>query len=131
MTTRSPIHTWGTHWGTVADPLAKGEDYAWKRKLGRIRGQYEAQLRLAEKAPFIHKVEGDIDNLGEFLGLDLPKDNNTFSRPTPMKEALRNKDVEAIEKLCYGTDFFTCFRDSITPDIKDFYEDLGYDIWWT
>ena len=131
MTIRSPIHTWGTQWKNMEKVLYRGK-FGWQEKLGQLREQYETQMMLLEKYPdlYVHPVESDLKGLGEYLGLDLPTDNNTFSRNSPMKAALREKDVEQINKLCHDTDFFECFRDSITPDIKDFYEGYGYDIWW-
>ena len=132
MTIRSPIGTWSTHWGHVQLCLAT-DRHDWKAILGKMRGQWEAQLWLLDKYPdlHIHPVESDIDDLGEYLGLDLSPDQNRYSKTTAMKAALRERDVEKINALCHGTDFFECFRDSITPDIRDLYEKHGYDIWWT
>lgn len=131
MTVRSPIHTWGTQWKNM-EPTLKAGRYGWQEKLGQLRCQYETQMELCEKYPdlYIHPVESDLDNLGDYLGLELPADNQTYTRSSPMKDAIRKQDVVAIDKLCNDTDFFRCFRDNITPDIADFYEDLGYDIWW-
>jgi hypothetical protein len=132
MTVRSPIHTWGTQWANLEGSL-KASNFFHKDKLGQMRGQYETQRMLVKKYPdlYIHKVEGDINELGEYLGLDLPEDSERFSRPTRMKEAIRDKDTKTMNELCGDTDFFTCFRDNLTPDIREFYENLGYDIWWT
>lgn len=132
-TVRSPIHTWGTHWGNVHDSLQSNSDAIWKDQLGKIRGQYETLIQLVDEYPdlYIHPVEDPITDLGDYLGLELTPNHKTFSRNTEMKDALRRRDLHKINELCYGTDFFECFRDSITPDIKDFYERLGYDIWWT
>ena len=105
----------------------------WKAILGKMRGQYEAQLALLEKYPdlYLHPVEGDIEGLGDHLDLELSPDQRTYSKMTAMKTALREKDVDKVNRLCNGTDFFECFRDSITPDIRDLYESHGYEIWWT
>lgn len=129
ITVRSPIHTWGTHWGHLAD--SSFDHQGVYEKLGQMRSQYEALLQLAPKVGHIHRVDLDnIQDLGDYLGLELEEHNQTFTKTTPMKEALRNKDVAKIEELCKGTEFYTAFRDYTTPDIKDFFEELGYDIWW-
>lgn len=132
MTIRSPIHTWGTHWKNQEPQLANGK-FGWQEKLGQLRRQYEIQMQLIEDYPslYVHPVESDLSALGEYLELDLPTDNETYSRMSPMKDAIRTHNTEEMNRLCNGTDFFECFRDSITPDIKDFYEGYGYDIWWT
>lgn len=132
MTIRSPIGTWGTHWKNTESELYN-ERYGWKEKLGQLREQYQTQMQLVEDYPdlYVHPVESDISDLGNYLGLDLPTDNNTYSRSSPMKHAIRMRDVETMDKLCNDTDYFRCFRDNLTPDIKDFYEGYGYDIWWT
>lgn len=128
ITVRSPIHTWGTHWGHLAD--SSFEHQAVYEKLGQMRSQYEALIELAPKVGYIHRVEDDIQNLGDYLGLELEEHNQTFTKTTPMKKALREMDVAKMEELCKGTEFYSAFRDYTTPDIKDFFEDLGYDIWW-
>jgi len=132
MTIRSPIHTWGTHWGHIHMMLDPDRN-DWKWVLGKMRGQWEAQLELLQKYRdlHIHPVEGDIRDLGEHLGLDLNPEQNTYSKTTEMKTALRDRDVDKINELCNGTDFFECFRDYITPDIRELYEACGYEIWWT
>lgn len=132
MTIRSPIHTWGTQWKNVEKNLYDGT-FGWQEKLGQMRSQYEFQQELIRDYPdlYVHPVEGDINKLGEHLGLRLSSDNRTFSRQSPMKTALREKDTETMNRLCNDTDFFECFRDYITPDIRDFYEGYGYEIWWT
>lgn len=132
MTIRSPIHTWGTHWKNFADVLEKGR-YGWQEKLGQVRSMYEAQMELLDQYPdlYVHRVEDDINGLGDYLGLQLGTDSFRYSRPSPMKTAIAKHDTEEMNSLCNNTDFFECFRDSITPDIKDFYEGFGYEIWWT
>ncbi len=130
MTVRSPIGTWGTQW-KGAHKTFHTTDYFWKKKLGQLRGQYETQMKLAPSLDYIHRVDLDpMSKLGKFVGLDLDENNNMFSTPTPMKAAIASRDVDKIAYLCKGTDFWECFRDSITPDIAEFYKDLGYDIWW-
>jgi len=130
MTVRDPIGTWCTQYRNV-EPTMHETDYYYKQKLGQLRGQYETQLQIASQFEHIHRVDIDsMSTLGQFVGLDLEQDNNTFSVWTPMKEAVKNRDIEQIEKLCEGTEFWTCFVESITPDIAEFYENLGYDIWW-
>lgn len=130
MTVRDPIATWGTHYYTVKDTFKLG-DYAYKNKLSRMRGQYETQMSIAHQFDHIHRVDMDsMASLGEFVGLDLDQDNDRFSRYSPMKDAIRDKNTKEIARLCEGTEFWTCFVESITPDIADFYTDIGYDIWW-
>ncbi len=131
MTVRNPIGTWGTAYRSAA-PTMHNTDYHYKKKLGQLRGQYETQMQLASTFDYIHRVDIDsMSRLGNFVGLDLEEDNNTFSIWTPMKDAINDRNIKQIEKLCEGTEFWTCFVESITPDIANFYEDLGYDIWWT
>ena len=132
MTIRSPIHTWGTHWYNMEATLWRNK-YGWQEKLGQMREQYTAQQQLVEDYPdlHIHVVENEVSYLGEYLELDLQPEAKTFSRPSRMKRAIQEHDIETMQKLCNDTDFFEAFRDNITPDIKDFYEGHGYDIWWT
>ena len=130
MTVRSPIHTWGTHYRGVMATM-HDTDYHYKNKLGQLRGQYETQMQLASQFDHIHKVDLDsMSTLGDFVGLELSSDNDTHSVGSPMKDAIAERDIGRIEALCKGTDFWTCFLESITPDIFDFYCDLGYDMWW-
>lgn len=130
MTVRSPIGTWGTQW-KGAHKTFHETDYYWKKKLGQLRSQWETQMRLASSFSYIHRVELDpMSRLGEFVELDLDDDNERFSVYTPMKDAIKDKDINRIADMCQGTEFWTCFVESITPDIAEFYENLGYDIWW-
>jgi len=130
MTVRSPIGTWGTQW-KGAHRTFHNTDYFWKSKLGQLRGQWETQMKLAPSFDYIHRVEKDpMSELGQFVGLVLDPNNERFSVHTSMKDAIREKNTEQIAELCEGTEFWTCFQESITPDIANFYEDLGYDIWW-
>jgi len=130
MTVRDPIATWGTHYYTSRDTFSKSS-YHYKNKLGQMRGQFETQLLLAPSFDHIHRVDMDkMSTLGEFVGLELEEDNERFSRYSPMKDAIENQDIKQIARLCRDTEFWTCFQQSITPDIADFYEGLGYDIWW-
>ena len=131
ITVRSPIHTWGTHYGHLYAGRSDNNLAAYE-KLGQLRGQYETLQKFAPRVGYIHRVEMDpLSKLGDYLGLELKEHNKTFSNPTPMKEALMNKDLPKIEQLAEGTEFYTAFRDYTTPEFKDFFEDLGYDIWWT
>jgi len=132
MTVRSPIHTWGTQWKNMESPIASGNQYAWKEKLGQMRQQYMTQRELLEEYPdlYIHKVEDGLDGLSEYLGLDLKEHERTFTRESPMKQALKHKDLSRMELLCQQTDFFKGFQQGITPELREFYENLGYEIWW-
>jgi len=130
MTVRSPIGTWGTQWKGAHKSFDES-GFTWKRKLGQLRGQWETQMQIASQFPHIHRVDLDpMSKLGDYVGLTLSEDNQTFSTFTPMKTAIADRDTKTIAKLCEGTDFWECFVEYITPDIADFYEDLGYDIWW-
>jgi len=130
MTIRDPLGTWGTQWKGAHKTFSEN-DYFWKRKLGQMRGQWETQLLLAPSFGHIHRVDKDkMASLGEFVGLDLDEKNQTFSVHTPMKDAIRDKDSDRIAELCEGTEFWTCFVESISPDIADFYTQQGYDLWW-
>lgn len=86
-------------------------------------------MEVAPTVGHIHRVEDPIQNLGEYLGLELEPHDQTFSNDSPVKQALRERDDEKLEELC--GEFYTTFRDYTTPEIQDFFEDLGYDIWWT
>lgn len=131
ITVREPIGTWGTHWGHLQQDL-KGENYqATYEKLGQLRGQYQTLREFLPQVDYVHRVDLDpLSKLGDFLGLELEEHDQTFSNPTPMKKALIERDLSAIEGMCQGHDFWRAFHDYITPDFKDIFEDLGYDIWW-
>jgi methionine synthase II (cobalamin-independent) len=130
ITVRSPILTWSTHWRHALDN--NFEINSAYQKLGQMRAQYIALEEVAPKVGHIHRVDmDDLSNLGEYLGLDLKEHDRMFSRQAPeMKKALANKDPEELDRLCRGTEFFSAFRDYTTPDIRPFFEELGYDIWW-
>lgn len=134
ITVREPIGTWSTHWGHIweAEQNEGKVDYrALYDKLGQLRGQYETLRELLPKVDYVHRVDEDpISSLGDCLGLELKEHDNTFSRPTPMKRALLERDLSKIEGMCQGHDFWKAFHDYLTPDFKDLWEDLGYDIWW-
>lgn len=128
VTVRSPIHTWGTNWGVAFN---KPTETRFKyEKLGQLRDGYETLMRIAPRVDYIHRVEDPLVGLEGFLGFELNQHEQTYSTPSPMKTAIKNKDIKAIEQLCEGTDFWKAFHDYITPDIREFYEQLGYDIWW-
>jgi len=130
ITVRSPIHTWGTHYGHIMDHMHESPRAVYE-KLGQMREQYIALMELAPKVGYIHRVDiDDLSQLGDYLGLELKEHDKQFSNMTPMKQALKERDLYKMEELCEGTDFYKAFRDYTTPDIKDFFEELGYDIWW-
>jgi len=131
ITVRSPIHTWGTHFGHILNHNEQQRIQPVYEKLGQMREQYIALMELAPKVGYIHRVDmDDLSGLSEYLGLDLKEHDQQFSNTTPMKQALRERDLNKMQELCKGTEFFSAFRDYTTPDIKDFFEELGYDIWW-
>lgn len=133
VTVREPINTWGTHWGHLhRHQNANGDiDFqAQYEKLGQLRGQYATLQSVLPKVGYVHRIEDGLSGLSEYLGLDLKEHERTFSQSTPMKKALWERDIETIERLTEGHDFWRAFRDHITPDYKDFWESLGYDIWW-
>lgn len=131
ITVRSPIHTWGTHWKNASVGWPNGHIQTSFDKLGQLRGQYQTLMDLAPDVGYIHRIEDPLDGLAEYLGLDLEPHEKTFSQPSPMKQAIADKDLDKIEQLCEGCpEFWTAFRDNITPDFMDFFEGMGYDIWW-
>ena len=129
ITVRSPIHTWGTHWGHIYEKIDKVQPVY--EKLGQMREQYMALMEVAPQVDYIHRVDmDDLSQLGDFLSLELKEHDRTFSKTTPMKQALKDRDTEKMASLCANSEFWRAFHDYTTPDIKDFFEDLGYDIWW-
>jgi len=130
ITVRSPIHTWGTHYGHIMDHMQESPRAVYEQ-LGQMREQYMALMNVYDKVGYIHRVDIDpLENLGNYLGIKLEEHDNRYSKSTPMKQALRERDLDKMEELCEGTEFYKAFRDYTTPDIKEFFEDLGYDIWW-
>lgn len=127
-TVREPIMTWSTHWGHIEKNLETPLHVY--QKLGQMRCQWESLMRMKDEFQYIHRVEDPLDGLSEFLGLELEPHEQKFSRPTQIKQALWERDTDKIASLCEGTEFWKAFHDYITPDIAEFYEDLGYDIWW-
>ena len=131
ITVREPIGTWGTHWGHLSKDLQSANPQTAYEKLGQIRTQYDTLRQFVDKVDYVHRVDLDpLSKLGDFLGLELEEHDQTFSNPTPMKKALIERDLNKIEEMCKGHDFWRAFHDYITPDFKDIFEDLGYDIWW-
>lgn len=136
ITVRCPINTWGTHYGHVWTNWKNGSpNYLQSayEKLGQLRSQYDTLLEFAPRVEYIHRVDEDpLSHLGGYLGLELEEHDQTFSNPSPMKRALMERDLDKIEELCeFCPEFWYCFRDYVTQDFAPFFENLGYDIWWT
>lgn len=132
ITVRSPIHTWGTHFKALLDARDSNMTYqpAYE-KLGNMRAAYESLIKFAPQVGYVHRVEDSLDGLSEYLGIELQEHDVTFSNPSPMKKALQERDVEMVEQLSsFCPDYWAAFRDYMTPDYREFFENLGYDIWW-
>ena len=128
VTVREPISTWGTHFANISDTNNMRSFY---EVLGQLRGQYETLSVLKDKVGYIHRIEDPISGLGEYLELPLKEHTTTFSRGmSPVKAAIQNRDLDALEELSSGHDFWRAFRDFITPDYRELWESLGYEVWW-
>ena len=130
VTVRSPILTWCTHWGFLEGNLHRPVKVY--EKLGNMRQQYESLIELVPNhIEKVYRVDMDpIEDLGDYLGLELQAHKEFFSRPSEMKQAVANRDIEKMEWLCRGTEFWRAFHDYTTPNMAEFFSDLGYDIWW-
>lgn len=130
---RDPAASICTHFGEFwIEPEYR--DDMWLHRLGEKKGnligQYETQLMYADTVGYWHRVEDPLDGLAAWTGVELKPGAPSHSKPTPLKQAVKDKDVETIRKLMEPSDFWDWFVTDITPMIEDFYSDLGYDIWW-
>ena len=137
MTVRDPIMTMKTHWASTEDePWMPQRQLHTDMRLDRLEEVYKIQVENAfdlfdGRAYRVDK--DDISLLAEWTGAPLktPGDRESHHAGTRMAEAVDARNVDMIEQLTAGTDWWPRWRDEITPIFKDLYEDLGYDIWWT
>jgi len=129
LVTRNPIDVWTT-W--MYEPAAHDDaDDKVGHAMFSLEDHWRAQNELAERGLHIHRVDMDsLEDLGKWAGLDLSAHDVTYTKGiNPLKEAVANRDEEAIEKAIKNTGGWKRFK----RDAKiyaPFYEQLGYDIWW-
>lgn len=131
---RDPILTWATN---HVDWRDKDRPDSSKNKMAKSHEQpllqcWEAQNFFdREWKPYVHRV--DMDNLAgleAWADVKFEDGASKYSTKSRMKEAVKERDVDKIEWLCEGTDYWTWFKKEATPVFHDFYTEMGYDLWW-
>ena len=135
VVTRDPIMTWATFFHDASVHEYEGWDKA--RIAGNLMSNlisyYVRQNALAAyyDLPAFRADKDSIETLGKFVGVPLAQPGDTFGHEYDFKDAVRARDIEAIKEICRDTLYFERFMMELTPLIKDYYESIGYDIWWT
>lgn len=134
---RDPVKTWATNYVDWRQINPNKNDIG--RNKNALAHQnillpcWKAQNRFLEEwQPHVHRVDIDtLETLGEWIGIEFTEEGHKYSTPSRMKDAVMMKDIDKIEWLCQGTNYWTWFKEEATPVFADFYEKQGYDIWWT
>lgn len=109
---REPIGTWGTY-------------FARKQfSTEQLRDHYRYLMELVRENPDfrVHRVEDGLD----VYGVKPISDKSSLS--TPLRDAIRRRDVRRIKKI--GGNDFEYFCNEVCPEIRDFFEEYGYEFWW-
>jgi hypothetical protein len=130
---RDPVMTWATHGRFLLN-----EELSPERKYGAgedkkisIQQQYDYQNKFADRVSHWHRVDKDsLESLGKWAGVELCASAPSHSRPTALKQAVIDRDVEKIKELAAPTDFWEWFVNDLTPRFAERYEAMGYDLWW-
>ena len=133
---RDPVKTWATNhvdWRDKDRPDSSKQKMALSHQV-QIGPCWKWQNHYyKEYEPYVHRVDKDgLEELGEWAGIEFVHDKaHRYSTPSRMKTAVENKDIDMIEWLCEGTDYWEWFKHEATPIFADFYIEQGYDLWWT
>lgn len=133
LVVRDPIMTWAS-W--MYEPLRHTDnpDFYVGAAMFTLEDHWRAQNMLVKSRDdlYIHRIEHDsLEDLGQWAGLELTGHNRRFaSGKHPLKQAILNKDEEAIEEALDGTGAWKRFKRDAEL-YGDFYSSLGYNLWWT
>jgi len=135
VVTRDPIMTWASHFNDASLHEYEGWDKA--RIAGHVMSNlisyYVRQGGLVPyyKLPAFRADKDTVVALGKFLDLPLFAPGQKFANEYDLKEAVIAKDVPRIKEICKDTLYWERFVVELTPMIREYYESIGYDIWWT
>jgi hypothetical protein len=131
---RDPIKTWATNY---VDWREERRTNVSRNKMAlshqqQIGPSWEYQNTFVDRYdPYIHRVDKDgIEKFAEWAGIEAVP-GKRYSTPSRMKDAVEQRDMDMILYLCEGTDYWKWFVEEATPIFADFYEQQGYDLWWT
>jgi hypothetical protein len=131
ITVRDPIKVWASNYVDWRDtrPASSRDKMALSHQmqLGPC-WLYQNEIEY----DYCHRVDMDpIEWLGGWASTNLVPGPRHASPPSRMKQAVEERDIDKIEWLCEGTQYWNWFKNEATPVFEELYTELCYDLWWT